>query len=121
MIAGTSRANLGVKLDSLEQWFDATVGIGGGQIPGPVFSMLKVTPNPVTGTARISFGAPTSERVALNLYDRNGRLVNRIWEGNLNGHTRDITWNDNSLQNGVYFLRLEGTGLRQTAKAIIAR
>jgi len=121
MIAGTSRANLGVKLDSLEQWFDANVGIGSSGTPGPAFTMLKVTPNPVTGTARISFGAPTNDRVKLNLYDRNGRLVNRIWEGSLSGRTRDLIWSDNSLKNGVYFLSLEGSGLRQTTKTVIAR
>ena len=121
MIAGTSRADLGVKLDSLNEWFNANVGIGSNGTPGPMFSMLKITPNPVSGIARISFGAPGNGRAALNLYDRNGRLVNRVWEGNLNGLTRDLVWGDNSLENGVYFLSLEGSGLRQTTKAVIAR
>jgi len=121
MIAGTSRADIGIKLDSLQEWFDGNVGIGNRGAPGPMVSTLRIAPNPVSGTARISFGAPGNECAALNLYDRSGRLVNHVWAGNLNGRTRDVIWSDNSLKNGVYFLRLEGSGLRQTTKAVIAR
>ena len=121
MIAGTSRANLGIKLDSLQAWFDGNVGISGNGTPGPVPTRLTVSPNPVRGTARITFGAPTNERASLNLYDGSGRLVDQIWAGRLDGHTRDLAWNGSLLKNGIYFLRLQGSGVERTVKAVIAQ
>jgi hypothetical protein len=117
----SSEVHLFRKLDSLQEWFDANVGVAERNSAVPPLALLTVSPNPVTGPLRVRFGAPDRVEAALNLYDRNGRLVNRIWHGRLSGRAMDVTWAPRELGSGVYFLRLEGDKLDNTVKTVIAR
>jgi hypothetical protein len=128
MIAGISRAELLAKTDSLQAWYDLNVpaGLEGNSTNITFPSVLSITPNPVSGTSRISFGAPVRSEARLSLYDRAGKLVGTLWKGKLDGTTVSLNWNGcdgwgRRLESGVYFLRLKGNGLDHTIKTLLAR
>lgn len=75
--------------------------------------------NPVSGTVPVylsGVGGPAS----LSVYDISGRLVSRPFQGNLNGQAT-VSWNNQDLGTGVYFLRLTQGGQIATAKVTLVR
>jgi hypothetical protein len=122
VVGDSTRAGLLAVVDSLQAWFDLNMPVAvGEQAPGLRPVVLSVSPNPVVGQGVIRFGAPALARAKLLLYDHTGRLVDRIWEGRTDGRMHELTWNRRALSRGVYFLRMEGDGLEQTVKTILAR
>lgn len=117
----SSDVHLFRKLDSLQDWFTVNVGMTERNRTEPPLALLSVSPNPVVGPLHVRFGAPSRIPAAVNLYDRNGRFVECIWQGQLNGQVLDVAWDSRNLQNGVYFVRLEGANLTKTVKTVIAR
>jgi hypothetical protein len=115
----SSDVHLVRKVDSLQTWYDATVAVAEPLPTAPLPVRLSLSPNPVTGSARIRFGTPGRSYARLGLYDRTGKLLERIWQGRLDGHPAELVWNDRRLASGVYFLRLEGEKFCATAEAVI--
>lgn len=126
MIAGTSQAELERKLDSLQQWYDGSVGIGSGEFGVARPTVLTLRPNPVSDRSRITFGAAVNTPIELNLYDGSGRLIRQLWRGSLNGRlmTTDFLARDAHgarLEKGIYFLRMESSGITRTLKTVVTR
>ncbi len=69
-------------------------------------------PNPFGGATEIRFGLPAPQRIALRIYNVQGRLVKTLAEGRYPAGYHTITWqgrdgNDTPVATGVYFYRLE--------------
>lgn len=76
-----------------------------GHIEGP--EVFTVYPNPMEGSAIISFKLNRATGVILNLFDLNGREVSRLFEGEvLQGLEYQIEVKDQNLMKGVYIIRL---------------
>lgn len=82
---------------------------------------LKVYPNPVVSTARISFVMPSaSSNAKIQLVDINGRIVETIFKGNLEQGSQNIPWeNKNKLKAGIYILKLTFDGESETFSVIV--
>lgn len=82
---------------------------------------LKVYPNPVVSTARISFVMPNaSSNAKIQLVDMNGRIVETIFKGNLEQGSQNISWkNKNKLKAGIYIVKLIFDGESETFSVII--
>ncbi|MFO7626119.1 MAG: C25 family cysteine peptidase, partial [Candidatus Fermentibacteraceae bacterium] len=75
--------------------------------------------NPVSGTVPVHLSGVDGP-ASLSVYDITGRLVSSPFQGNLNGQAT-ITWNNQELGTGVYFLRLTQGGQMATAKVTLIR
>ncbi len=64
-------------------------------------------PNPFSKARNIKLTIQVDSRIKLLLYDTTGRLVDRIFDGNITPGYHSITYSKN-LARGVYFLKLEG-------------
>src|SRR5690606_19696386 len=74
-------------------------------IEGP--EVFMAYPNPVEGSAIISFKLNRATGVLLNLFDLNGREVSRLFEGEvLQGLEYQTEVKDQNLMKGVYIIRL---------------
>jgi hypothetical protein len=87
--------------------------------------VLRVQPNPFSHQLLISWDVPQANKVVLNLYDQQGRLVQSLYEGNeVSG---SIYWegkdqHNKSVSKGVYILRMEmqqKEGLQSVERKII--
>jgi hypothetical protein len=110
----------------------ATTGIdsidGGGTPEAPQRPFLAL-PNPFNSSGRISFriGGKGLQRVSLQLFDLRGREIKRFYRKvGLEPGIHEIDWNGTNgygvpLPSGVYFLRLETDGFRETVKVVLKR
>ena len=84
------------------------------------FSPVTVSaPNPVTGSVPVLLSG-TGGAATLEVYDIAGRLVSRPFHGNLNGQAT-VTWDNQGLGTGVYFLRLTQGGQMATARVTLIK
>jgi hypothetical protein len=92
---------------------------------------LGISPNPVTGSARINFVAPgrtgkTAEgRAVINIYDASGRLVSKIRGGD-DAPAGTMIWDGMSADgsptpSGIYFARLDYGGETAVTKFVVLR
>ena len=82
---------------------------------------LRVAPNPADGVVGISFHLDTRQAVSMAVYDVQGRLVERLMAGELVAGDVRRRWSGARLPNGIYFLRVDAAGVRESRKMVIAR
>ncbi|MFN8588510.1 MAG: LamG-like jellyroll fold domain-containing protein [Candidatus Eisenbacteria bacterium] len=104
---------------------DAVAGVTPGP-NGAAVVALRTTPNPSFGAARVAFTLPAAGRVALGVYDVNGRLVRALHGGTLAAGLHAFEWDGRDADGrrvsaGVYFVRLEQPGRTQNAKLVRLR
>jgi hypothetical protein len=83
-------------------------------------------PNPFDSRTAISYALPARERVRLNVYDVNGRVVKSIVSGEINAGWHTVQWDGKDdagreVTSGVYFLRFETRDIKQTRKILLIR
>jgi photosystem II stability/assembly factor-like uncharacterized protein len=69
--------------------------------------LLKIYPNPFLNQTNIEFTLPKSEFVTLSIYDITGKHLKTILSKKLSKGNHKINWNAESLNEGIYFIRLE--------------
>jgi hypothetical protein len=105
-------------------------GEGGGQSKGAVqrpdvvAPMVRAMPNPASSFVRLSYFLGESvARRSLRIYSVTGHLVKVL---DLEASVRDLRWDlkderGNPVPNGVYYLRLEGTGVPIGERLVVLR
>ncbi|RDV11985.1 T9SS C-terminal target domain-containing protein [Pontibacter diazotrophicus] len=82
-------------------------------------AQLKAYPNPFTTDATVQFTLTASEEVSLDLYDIQGRLVRRLYQGTAEANaTRSFELTAEGLTRGVYIIRLM-TGSKVLTQKIV--
>jgi hypothetical protein len=89
-------------------------------VDGKLFT-LAVSPNPVSGLSVIYFFLEQSEKVSLNIFDVNGRLVSTLADKIFEEGENDIVWNAADVNAGIYFLRFETASYSKNRKLIVAK
>ncbi|MBM3315140.1 T9SS type A sorting domain-containing protein [candidate division WOR-3 bacterium] len=82
-------------------------------------SALAVLPNPVAGSALVSYSVPAAGPLRICLYDAAGRLVRVLAAGSRQAGSWSLRLDRRSLRAGVYFCRLESGVERKTARVEI--
>ena len=82
---------------------------------------LSVYPNPLSNNTTISFSLSQSEKVSLNIFDANGRLMKTIFENVLNEEKHSVKWNVEKVNAGIYFLRIQTAEFLKTEKLIVTQ
>ena len=78
-------------------------------------------PNPFNGIASIAYDLPAAGAVAIRIFDRSGRLVSILNEGNTPPGRHTITWNAAGLPSGVYLIQLRAGENLATREAVLIR
>jgi hypothetical protein len=96
------------------------------EIRTPSFPSLASRPNPFLGSAEISLYLDSGRTGSLRVFDAQGRLVSRVFEGPLSAGAHGFEWNgrdDNGREvpSGVYFLRFDGGANTLSRKVVLLR
>ncbi|MCF7810772.1 T9SS type A sorting domain-containing protein [bacterium] len=85
------------------------------------FTLFAAYPNPFNSATTITYGLDKSAPTRLALYDLTGREVLTLYEGfkQAGCHTATLTAGD--LASGLYFMRLNAGGFRQSRKIVLFR
>jgi len=82
------------------------------------FDNFAIWPNPSQGTVHLTFTPTSLDTINVSLYDLRGRLVNNN-EFESNSDLFEQTLNYNSLDSGLYFVKVSNNGQSQTVKLLI--
>jgi hypothetical protein len=79
---------------------------------------IEVYPNPTSGSAIVSFALDRSTQVTIGLYSVEGKLISTMINATLTEGNQEITFNSETLDAGIYFLRVS-IGNELTWKKVI--
>lgn len=88
------------------------------------YEIFKVVPTPLGGDGQsrvvtVHYGLPVDGWVRLALYDVAGREVARLVDREEQAGYRSVRWDTQELRGGIYFCRLEASGVGRTRKMIV--
>jgi YVTN family beta-propeller protein len=94
--------------------------------PWELSSWVRAVPNPCDGEATILYHLSRGGPASLALYDITGRKIRSFASGKLESGDHEFNWDGSdddsrSLQNGLYFLHLNVTGMEYNTKVILRR
>jgi flagellar hook assembly protein FlgD len=58
---------------------------------------------------------------SLRIYNLNGRLVNVVFQGELETGTHEFQWNGTNYSSGVYFIKMQSGDFIKTRKMILLK
>ena len=73
-----------------------------------------------TTTIVYNFPSP-SNNLKISIYDINGRLVKKLYQGSQSMGQHKVIWNAENLSSGVYFLKLKADNKILTKKLILIK
>jgi len=85
------------------------------------FALSAPYPNPFNAVVRFSYSLPTASKVDLGVYDLNGRLIQRLINGQQEAGEYRALWNGDGSPAGVYFLHLKAGNTVQTKRMVLVK
>ncbi|HVX25077.1 MAG TPA: T9SS type A sorting domain-containing protein [Parafilimonas sp.] len=84
---------------------------------------LLVYPNPVSNSATVSFNLQQTQKVAVTIYDMNGKLIRTLADAQMLPGTHQLTWNARSenVIAGTYLIKLQAGAFIETKKISVVR
>lgn len=78
-------------------------------------------PNPFNATTKIQFTLATAGPVLLEVFDTNGRRVQKLVDTDFDAGTHFMRWNAARLSSGIYLLRIRSAAFSATRKAVLMK
>jgi hypothetical protein len=85
------------------------------------YKLYNNYPNPFNPSTKIKFDLPKSSNVKIKIYDMNGRMVNEVFDLNLDAGTYETTYNAAALASGIYYFRIDAGSFSDTKKMILIK
>ena len=85
------------------------------------FGILNNYPNPFNPTTTINITVEIRHATSLNVYDINGRLIDLVFQGELEIGTHEFQWEGTNYSSGVYFIKMQSGDYVQTRKMILLK
>lgn len=83
------------------------------------FELYQNYPNPFNASTKISYKLNNqSQRVRLSIYDVNGKLVEKLFDGIQADGTHTVNWNASKYSSGTYFCRINVDRLSKSIKLV---
>ncbi len=83
------------------------------------FELYQNYPNPFNPATKISYKLNNqSQRVRLSIYDVNGKLVEKLFDGIQADGTHTVNWNASKYSSGTYFCRINVDRLSKSIKLV---
>jgi len=111
--------------DHLPRVFDISLDPSVGIInENPVPKKIAIVnnyPNPFNPTTTINITVEIRHATSLNVYDINGRLIDLVFQGELEIGTHEFQWEGTNYSSGVYFIKMKSGDYVQTRKMILLK
>lgn len=75
------------------------------------YTLAQNYPNPFNPSTKINFSLAVESQVSLKVFNVLGQSVGEIFNGKLAAGSQEVTFDASGLNSGVYFYRLEATGI----------
>jgi len=90
------------------------------------FAVSNAYPNPFNPQTNINVDLAADQKIQVHIYDIQGRLVQTLYDGELNVGSHILTWdgsamNGKAVPSGTYFVRLNGDGMESWQKVTLLK
>jgi hypothetical protein len=85
------------------------------------YKLSQNYPNPFNPSTTINFEIPKSSHIILKVYDINGKEVETLYSGVVNGGEYSIKWDGSNYSSGIYFYKLETPNFVETRKMMLIK
>jgi rhodanese-related sulfurtransferase len=92
--------------------------LGGQQLLPKEFELLQNYPNPFNPSTVIRYELPHGSKVALTVYNTQGRRVAILAQGYQEGGYHEVRFDGGNLAGGVYFYRLKAGDFEEMKKLV---
>ena len=96
------------------------LGISQNEFPN-VFMIDSIYPNPFNPTTTIRFSLPHHSLINVHIYDLQGRLVDKLFNGYKQSGFHEIIWNAHEYSSGVYFVKVQSEREYVTSKILLVK
>ncbi len=83
--------------------------------------LMQNYPNPFNPTTILKIDLPEITKMELSIYDINGKLVQELFNGQLNVGIHILTWNANNSPTGIYFIRCKSNRFNKVIKCTLLK
>ena len=100
------------------------VKLNAGSLSNPDFQLensIRVYPNPITISATISFSLTQTQKVAVNIYDLTGKLVEALADEEMQQGSHQLEWNVSDVSTGIYIMKIEVDNYNEAMKLLVNR
>ena len=80
------------------------------------FKVNDIYPNPFNPNLNINFNLSIYSNVSINIYDLNGRIVDVLYNDQLNYGEHNFVWNASNFSSGIYLLNINAGDKSITTK-----
>ncbi len=101
---------------------DTVTAVPGQDLKVTDFHLYPNYPNPFNHQTRIRYQLPVSGFIKLNIYDAQGRIVQKLVNAHQSAGLNEVYLDASDLASGIYFYKLEaGNGFTQTRKLLLMK
>ena len=86
-----------------------------------IYNISNIYPNPFNPIASIDLEIPISSKIDIEIYNIEGKLIDKLFSGYLSKGYYSMKWNASELSSGVYFISMISDVGRITRKAILLK
>jgi hypothetical protein len=87
----------------------------------PEFYLSQNYPNPFCKKTAIKFCVAYKTKVTLEVFDSEGKMIERLLDEEKEAGTYEVTWNARNLSSGVYFYKLRAGSYVETKKMLMIK
>ena len=91
-----------------------------GQVPAE-YKLNQNYPNPFNPVTNIEFDLAKYGNAVLEIYDINGKTIDRLVNGNLNAGHYQVKWDASKFSSGAYFYKLTTDNFTETKKLMLVK
>ncbi|MDD5363585.1 MAG: YCF48-related protein [Ignavibacteria bacterium] len=85
------------------------------------YNLYQNYPNPFNPSTTIKFDVPKSSNVKMTVYDINGRVVENLFNGNIQPGKFEFKWNAAKYSSGFYFVKMESKDFSGIKKMMLIK
>ena len=93
----------------------------GSVVPQSMELRIENHPNPFNPSTVITLWLDQTAPTDVSVFDASGRMVERLYQGNLDAGTHDFLFSGVALPTGVYLYRADSGGRIATGKALLVK
>jgi hypothetical protein len=101
-------------------WFMG-FNVGINENSGNTSSLDQNVPNPCSMFTSVQFTLTSDEKVSLDVFDVNGKVIQNVTNGNFIAGTHKVNINTSGLNAGIYYYTLQSSTTRLTKKMVIVK
>ena len=104
----------------ISDWYASDISVSNILLPTD-FALLPAYPNPFNPVTNISFDIPITSYVKIQIFDIQGRVVQVVYDNNINAGNHSISWNANAYPSGLYIIHMASEEFNDYQKIMLLK